>query len=99
MWPSAARIAAAETSWYVLRRPRRSSGSSLPDSSVEPTRSQNITVSWRRSASESTGPCCGPEAGVGLDGAARSGPRAPPQSRQAGAPAGFDAPHEGQGID
>ncbi len=29
---------------------RRSSGSSCVDSEVEPTRSQNITVSWRRSA-------------------------------------------------
>src|SRR5713226_8550453 len=28
-----------------------SSGSSAPASAVEPTRSQNITVSWRRSAS------------------------------------------------
>jgi len=31
---------------------RRSSGSSLVDSAVEPTRSQNITVSCRLSASE-----------------------------------------------
>ena len=31
--------------------PRRSSGSSRADRAVEPTRSQNITVSWRRSAS------------------------------------------------
>src|SRR5262249_28056726 len=30
--------------------PRRSSGSSRADRGVEPTRSQNITVSWRRSA-------------------------------------------------
>src|SRR5215467_6024922 len=29
---------------------RNSSGSSRADSAVEPTRSQNITVSWRRSA-------------------------------------------------
>ena len=29
---------------------RMSSGSSRADSAVEPTRSQNITVSWRRSA-------------------------------------------------
>jgi hypothetical protein len=30
--------------------PRRSSGSSRADSAVEPARSQNKTVSWRRSA-------------------------------------------------
>src|ERR1700682_5774890 len=30
---------------------RKSSGSSRPDSAVESTRSQNITVSWRRSPS------------------------------------------------
>jgi hypothetical protein len=30
--------------------PRMSSGSSLTDSAVEPTKSQNMTVSWRRSA-------------------------------------------------
>jgi hypothetical protein len=35
--------------------PRRSSGSSRADSGVEPTRSQNMTVSWRRSASDRTG--------------------------------------------
>src|SRR5712671_4712765 len=34
---------------------RRSSGSSRAASSVEPTRSQNITVSWRRSASVGAG--------------------------------------------
>ena len=34
---------------------RRSSGSSRADRGVEPTRSQNITVTWRRSASGCTG--------------------------------------------
>src|SRR5262245_24676783 len=34
---------------------RRSSGSSWVERAVEPTRSQNITVSWRRSASTVTG--------------------------------------------
>ena len=33
-----------------------SSGSSSADSAVEPTRSTNITVSWRRSAAEGRGP-------------------------------------------
>src|SRR5262252_8717575 len=34
---------------------RRSSGSNRVESGVEPTRSQNITVSWRRSASLEAG--------------------------------------------
>jgi hypothetical protein len=34
---------------------RKSSGSKRVDSGVEPTRSQNITVSWRRSASAGAG--------------------------------------------
>jgi integrase len=37
---------------------RISSGSSRADSAVEPTRSQNMTVSWRRSA-PSRGSCAG----------------------------------------
>ena len=48
------------------RTARRSSGSSLADNAVEPTTSQNITVSWRRSAV----PC-----GAGF-GSAGSGPGA-----------------------
>lgn len=41
--------------YYLERRdpPRKSSGSSLADRAVDPTKSQNITVSWRRSASSS----------------------------------------------
>jgi hypothetical protein len=35
--------------------PRRSSGSSLADSAVEATTSQNVTVSWRRSAEAAVG--------------------------------------------
>ena len=36
---------------------RMSSGSSRADIAVEPTRSQNITVSWRRSAASGAGSC------------------------------------------
>src|SRR5215471_6975370 len=36
--------------WYAPKTSRRSSGSSREASAVEPTRSQNITVIWRRSA-------------------------------------------------
>ena len=41
---------------------RKSSGSSRADSAVEPTRSQNITVSCRRSASARCPPACGGDA-------------------------------------
>src|SRR5215212_5507278 len=43
---------------------RRSSGSRRAESAVDPTRSQNITVSWRRSAEES-GTAGVRDAGVG----------------------------------
>src|SRR5271165_5860016 len=43
---------------------RRSSGSSRADRAVEPTRSQNITVSWRRSADNPLGVGGGAEAVV-----------------------------------
>src|ERR1700730_6487025 len=43
---------------------RRSSGSKRTDSGVEPTRSQNMTVSWRRSAPSA----CGAAAGSGTGG-------------------------------
>src|SRR6516164_5614072 len=36
--------------WYAEMTSRRSSGSMRADSAVEPTRSENITVTWRRSA-------------------------------------------------
>ena len=48
---------------------RRSSGSSVADSAVEPTRSTNITVSCRRSAASAAA------RGVGLGGAAAATPR------------------------
>src|SRR6516164_5371332 len=50
--------------------PRRSSGSSRADIGVEPTRSQNITVSCRRSAS----------AAVPRTGTATAAPKSPPRS-------------------
>src|SRR5262249_31268984 len=55
---------------------RRSSGSMLADSAVEPTRSENITVTWRRSARSSE---CGPEVldavAVSAEGALPVAPR------------------------
>src|SRR5260221_327585 len=44
-------ISPAAAFWKAFRTRPVSSGSSRPDSAVEPTRSTNITVRWRRSAS------------------------------------------------
>lgn len=55
-WPSLTLTAVATLSWYLLMSVRSSSGSSLCESSVELARSQNITVSWRRSALRSGPP-------------------------------------------
>src|SRR5216684_1599033 len=49
---------------------RRSSGSKRTDSGVEPTRSQNITVSWRRSAASARGAAAGGGAGGWMSSAA-----------------------------
>src|SRR5215472_6730077 len=76
---------------------RKSSGSSRADSSVEPTRSQNITVSWRRSALSVRG---------AVDTAARAGPATspigfpqPPQNFAAGSFSNPQAGHaEGSGA-
>src|SRR5215472_17218521 len=69
---------------------RKSSGSSREASAVEPTRSQNITVSWRRSALSVRG------AAVGAVGAAASsvGFPQPPQNLVAGS---FSKPQAGHG--
>src|SRR5436190_363171 len=50
MWPSSTSIAAAQLAWKACSTSRMSSGSSFSDIGVEPTRSTNITVIWRRSA-------------------------------------------------
>jgi hypothetical protein len=83
---------------------RKSSGSSLVASAVDPTRSQNITVSWRRSAEELGADeeveGCATGAKVGADtraaGAAPIGMSAAPQSPQNLLPDGLSAPHAGQ---
>ena len=49
--PSNPAITSATARWYAAITSRRSSGSRRAESAVEPTRSQNITVSCRRSAS------------------------------------------------
>src|SRR3984957_248095 len=56
---------------------RKSSGSSRVESAVEPTRSQNITVIWRRSAEVGMRAAEGGE-GAAAAGAALLAPAAPP---------------------
>src|ERR671932_163898 len=78
---------------------RRSSGSRRAESAVEPTRSQNITVSWRRSAEGFRAD--GKADGSTTHGAAGVDPRAfavsaAPQSPQNLLPDGFSAPHAAQ---
>src|SRR5215831_15362838 len=70
---------------------RRSSGSSREANAVEPTRSQNMTVSWRRSAPSVRGGAVA--AGVGA-GASPIGFPQPPQNLAAGS---FSKPHAGHG--
>src|SRR5262245_35817548 len=48
-------MTAVHVAWYACTTSRNSSGSSCCESAVEPTRSQNITVNWRRSASGALG--------------------------------------------
>src|SRR5262250_3675964 len=48
--------------WYSPSSALRSSGSSSVDNAVEPTRSQNITVSCRRSADDATAGASDPAA-------------------------------------
>src|SRR5215472_12611549 len=71
---------------------RKSSGSRRDDSGVEPTRSQNITVSWRRSAASVR---AGGD-GAGGAGAAAS-PTGFPQPPQKSAVGSFSKPQAGQG--
>src|SRR6516162_6254687 len=65
---------------------RRSSGSKRAASAVEPTRSQNMTVSCRRSAPPGWG------AGIGLTGAAAVSPIGSPQPPQNLAEGSFSKP-------
>ena|SRR6516162_7097458 len=66
-------ITAAQQAWNPRITSRRSSGSSVAARTVEPTRSQKRTVSWRLSGSDCgrAGPVAGaPAAGVAPDSAA-----------------------------
>src|ERR1700752_4841417 len=48
--PPALVICSAQQRWYAPMISRMSSGSRRADSAVDPTRSTNMTLSWRRSA-------------------------------------------------
>src|ERR1700747_2455018 len=70
-----------------------SSGSSRAESAVEPTRSTNMIVSWRRSAVEAGGAATSGDTAGAVDGAAVS---LLPQFEQNLAPARLVAPQEVQ---
>src|ERR1700754_1934034 len=104
MVPPYLRTIAAAPSRYSAMTSRRSSGSSFVASAVEPTRSQNITVSWRRSAEElgvdenAEGSVTCTTADVDVRGPADSSAAAvsvsaAPQSPQNLLPDGLSAPH------
>src|SRR5215467_10387413 len=76
---------------------RRSSGSRRAASAVEPTRSQNNTVSCRRSADDIGAAVRGDAAFAGALGALMFS--AAPQSAQNFLPGGFSAPHAVQHTD
>src|SRR5215831_12940226 len=89
--PSYWAVVSATLAWYAPKISRISSGSSREASAVEPTRSQNITVSWRRSAPSVRGGSA--VAGVG----AGTSPIGFPQPPQNLAASSFSKPQAGQG--
>src|SRR5215470_12661512 len=104
MCPSKCLITSAQVSWYAESTSVSSSGSSCWESAVEPTRSQNITVSWRRVASTSSGlplVLAGAAGGAGAAGSAALGGGADasaiPQPPQNFSPGSFTKPQTAQG--
>src|SRR5262249_41756677 len=94
--PPAWVICSAQQRWYAPMISRMSSGSRRAERAVEPTRSQNITVSWRRSA-EGVG--CARAGAVTAGVAVAPAPSAVialPQFEQNLAPGRLPAPHDGQ---
>src|SRR5215831_17369582 len=98
--PPAFVICPAQQRWYIAMISRMSSGSRRAESAVEPTRSQNMTVSWRRSAHAMCSSNRGAAAAVLelpiVDGLATA--RLCPHSEQNFALAGLALPHEGHRI-
>src|SRR5919199_4761023 len=75
---------------------RRSSGSMRAERAVEPTRSQNITVSWRRSVEDTGGAYPGGAGAGNGETGALSGPSLKPHSGQNFAAPGKACPQAGQ---
>src|SRR6202158_1173091 len=94
-WPPKRTTAVEAVCWYCAMRSRHSSASSCCDSGVEPTRSQNSTVSWRRSPTSvglgAAGARSGGAVGVGASGGAARSLREAPHSPQNFLFAGFSA--------
>src|SRR5215831_12413358 len=91
--PSYWAVVSATLAWYAPKISRISSGSSREASAVEPTKSQNITVSWRRSAPSVRG-----GAGAVSGGDAAICPRGLPQPPQNFAMGSFSKAQAGQGT-
>src|SRR5438093_7092856 len=75
---------------------RRSSGSRRDARAVEPTMSQNMTVSWRRSAADAHGARDAEVSSPGAVGTPAAGVSAAPQSPQNFLPGGLSRPHSAQ---
>src|SRR5260370_21468778 len=88
-WPPNRVIASAPARWYPSTVSRHCSGSSRAAIPVEPTRSQNSTVRWRRAPATSAD-SVGDDSEIGmLTSAVRAAPHLP-QKFDVGA---FSAPH------
>src|SRR6516225_5655401 len=92
--PSKRPTVSATQRWYTPMISRKSSGSRRDESAVEPTRSQNSTVSCRRSADGIGAAVRGVAASAGALGARVVS--AAPQSAQNLLSGGFSAPHATQ---
>src|SRR5215475_12467745 len=90
------RTVAATHLWKALITSRRSSGSSSEASAVEPTRSHNITVSWRRSARITASLDVRLGVSVPRSGTESASANAAPQLPQNLLPGEFSAPHAAQ---
>src|SRR5215831_4947894 len=94
--PPALVMTSAQQRWYARTSSRMSSGSSRIESAVEPTRSQNMMVSWRRSAADPVSLAGLALAAMGgLDAIVLAGTLVP-HSEQKPSSGGTPCPHFGQ---
>jgi hypothetical protein len=85
-------ISIAQQVWKLVTTSRCSSWSSHAESALEPTMSQNITVSWRRSADAAE------ERAAGLEFSTSIAVRLAPQLAQNLAPAELVCPQRGHDL-